>query len=113
MVDALIRHWVVVVARKESGTEDFGRSVQTLSALLYADNGILAYPWPSWIQDALDVLTGLFGWVMMRVDVKNMVVMTCPSFRLSVQHSVATYEWQMMEEVPSYRSIQRDRAVYP
>ena len=36
VMDALIQHWVAVVAGEEAGLEGFGRAVQTLSILVYA-----------------------------------------------------------------------------
>ena len=36
VMDALIQHWVAVVAGEEAGPEGFGIAVQTLSILVYA-----------------------------------------------------------------------------
>ena len=43
-VDAVIRHWATVVAREGAGKEGFGRGVQKIAALFYADDGLLTYP---------------------------------------------------------------------
>ena len=46
VVDAIIRHWVVVVAATEAGTEGLSTSMQDLVVYLYADNGLVASTHP-------------------------------------------------------------------
>ena len=66
VVDAVIQYWmVVVVVGKELGTEGFGKSVQMLDTLFYADGGLLTSPRPAWIQEEMDVLIGLFDWALL------------------------------------------------
>ena len=63
VVNAVIRHWVAVVVGEEAVPGSFGRSVQTittLTTLFCADDGLLTSQRPAWLQEALDVLTGLF-----------------------------------------------------
>ena len=41
VVDAIIRHWEMVVDRDDEGPEGFGRADKNLDELLYTDDGIL------------------------------------------------------------------------
>ena len=43
---AVICHRVTLVAGEEAGPDDFGWAIQWPKALFYADNGILASPFP-------------------------------------------------------------------
>ena len=63
IVDAIIRHWVTVVAATEevvdpavARTEGFGWNVQRLEEYFYADNGILASMWETRLQREFDTL---------------------------------------------------------
>ena len=47
VVEAVIHHWVTVVEGEVEVPEGFGRSVKNLSALFYANGGLLDPPWPS------------------------------------------------------------------
>ena len=51
----------------------------TVSLLIFIgmEYGILASPWSSRIQEALDVLTGLFDMVGLRTNVAKTAGMTC------------------------------------
>ena len=62
-VDAVIWHWVMLVAGEEAGPEGFGQEVQWIAVLFYVDDGLLDSSRPARIQAALDVLAGLFDWV--------------------------------------------------
>ena len=39
--DAVLWHWVVVVLEEESGPDGFGRVMQNMAALFYANNSFL------------------------------------------------------------------------
>ena len=60
VVDAIIHHWATLVSGEASGLEVFGREVQTLYTLFFADDGLLVSPCPYRIQVSLTVLMGLF-----------------------------------------------------
>ena len=57
--------------------EGFFREGQTLTAFFYVDDRLMASQIPARIQEALDVLTGLYDCVGIQKDVINMVGMTC------------------------------------
>ena len=46
VVDAVIRHWVTVVAATEAGTEGLGLLIWDLVAYFYADDGLVASTQP-------------------------------------------------------------------
>ena len=77
VVCALICHWVIVSAGEELGPEGFVRALQTLDALFYADDRILASPRLARIQEALDLLMRLFDLVRLRMNVGNTAGMNC------------------------------------
>ena len=46
VVDAIIHHWVTVVAPTKDGMEVLGLSIRYLSAYFYANNGLVASAQP-------------------------------------------------------------------
>ena len=60
VVYALIIHWDIVVIVEEAGPEGFERLLQMLAILVYMCYRLLSSPFPSMLQEALDVLTVLF-----------------------------------------------------
>ena len=91
LVDAVICHWETVVKGEELVPEGIGRAVQRLDVLFYGNGGILASPWSSGLQEALDVLTGLFDWIGLRINVNNMVGIICQSCRTASRHPEVAY----------------------
>ena len=77
VVDAVIRHWVVVVAPTKDSMEVLGLSIQELTAYLYADNGLIVSTRPERLQREFDVLTGIFDWVGLRTNTRKIVSMVC------------------------------------
>ena len=61
VVDAVIKKWLTVVGLpQEDIGQGLGESIQTLTALFYADDVIVASPENARLQGAFNVLTGLF-----------------------------------------------------
>ena len=60
VMDAVIHHWVVVVAAAEVSLEGLGMSIKDLAAYLYADDGLVASTQPKRMLRVFDVLAGLF-----------------------------------------------------
>ena len=89
---------------EELGIKGFWREVQTLETLLYADGGLLAYPWSSRIQESMDVLMELFDWIGLRKNVNNMVGIICQLCRTASRQSKVAYNRRMAGEGPSYRA---------
>ena len=67
---------MTVVEGEEAELEGFERFFQRLVAFLYVDYGLLASPWPPFLQEALDVLTGLFDRFGLRNNVAKTVGIT-------------------------------------
>ena len=78
VVDAVIRNWVTIVGDPQEGTgQGLGESIQTLAALFYADDGIVASPESARLQGAFDVLMGLFDQVVLRNNKEKTDIMAC------------------------------------
>ena len=50
VVYVVIRHWAAVVAGEKSGPEGFRRVVYMRDTIFYADEGLLASPYPARLQ---------------------------------------------------------------
>ena len=79
VVDAVIRHWLMVVVTTEAGTEVIGLLIRDFVAYLYADNGLVALTQPKRLQRASDVLAGLFNRAGLRTNTQNVVRNGLPS----------------------------------
>ena len=75
--DAVIRHWVKVVAATEEGKEGLGMSIRDLVEYFYADNGLVALTQPERLQMLFDVLTGLVNRVILSKNIRTTVSMAC------------------------------------
>ena len=73
------------------GEESFGREVQKLAALLYADGGLLVSTCMARIQEALEVLMVLFGRVGLQTNMEKAVVIVFQKFRTVGIQSMETY----------------------
>ena len=66
VMDAVIRHWVLVVVLSEEGTGGLGMNIMDLAAYFYADNVLVASTQPERLERTFDVLTGLFERFVLR-----------------------------------------------
>ena len=73
----------MVMAGEQAEAEGFGRAVHQLVVLFYAYGVLLAPPWPEYLQESLDVLTGIFGQIGLWTNVGETVGMTCQPCRMS------------------------------
>ena len=69
----MIRHCITVVSGEYVGPYVFLRSVQSLVAIFYEDNRILASPLPSCVQEALEFLIEIFGRVGLHTNMNKTV----------------------------------------
>ena len=85
VVDAVLRHWVSVVAvtqgEADPGAEGFGQDIQRLVKYFYANNGILATKQAKMMKRALNVLAELFDQVGLHTNMGNMIRMVCQPCR--------------------------------
>ena len=71
VVDAVIHHWVKLIAEEEAGIEGFKRAAQWLVLLFYAEDGIPDLLRLSQLQVVLNVLTGIFERVGLNTGINN------------------------------------------
>ena len=95
VVDYVIQNWVVIVVGEEDRPDGFRRYVQWIKAFFYEDNGILASLQLSRLHSALDVLTGLFGRVILQNNFKNMVGIVCQHYLMDGGHLESAYRRQV------------------
>ena len=79
VVDAVIRHWVMVVATTKAGAEGLNVSVQDLVAYFYVEDRIVALPWPERLHRLhrfFDILTYLLKWINLRKNTRKMMSMS-------------------------------------
>ena len=91
VVDVVIFHWVILVAREEAGPDGFVQEVQCLVAFLYTNDGLIASPSPNRLQAVLDVLTGLSVRVGLQTNVDKTVGMVYQPCYIIGGHSEAEY----------------------
>ena len=109
VVDAVLWHWVAVVAMAEGTAkqiiEGFGRDIQRLTSYFYANDGLLASTWAHRLHRSFDVLTDLFEQVGLCTNVVNTVSMACRPCRAIGGHSVEAYGLRITREELTYREI--------
>ena len=110
VVDAVLRHWVTVVALMEDSvdpgtadTEDFGWDVQHITAYFYADNGILNLTQVARLQHAFTTLAELSIRVGLCKNITKTVRMDYQPCRALGGHSVEAYGLRMIKEGHTYR----------
>ena len=112
MVDAVVRHWLIVMVegmeehdkRGERGQE--GRHHNTL---FYADNGVVESSDPRWLQDAFSNLVGLFDRLGLQTNIGKTVGMVCRPCQTAGTQLEAARGRRMTGEVTSYRERQKGR----
>ena len=77
VVDAVIRHWVTVVALAEAGVEVLRDTIQELADFFYADDALVASLPPEKFQRAFNVLADLFDQFGLHTNVHKTVSMDC------------------------------------
>ena len=77
VVDAVIRHWVTVVALAEAGAEVLRETIQELADFFYADDALVASLPPEKFQREFNVLTYIFDHVGLHTNVHKTVSMDC------------------------------------
>ena len=75
VLDTVVRHWVTVVIAGAEERGERGKEGRYQDALFYADDGMVAFFGPRWIQGAFSTLVGLFYRVGLRNNVVKIVNM--------------------------------------
>ena len=61
VVDAVVRHWILLVEVGEGVQDGCGRYVLHRTAFFYPDDSLVAYTDPDWMHRVFETLTGLFN----------------------------------------------------
>ena len=109
VVDAVVRHWVTVMVEGAEERGESGQEGRHHNALFYADNGVVAFLDPQWLQGAFSTLVGLFDRVGLRTNVRTTVGMVCLPYQAAGTQSEAAYGQRMTVEGPTYRERQKGR----
>ena len=75
VVDAVVRHWDMVVITEAEAQGEMGKEGRNQAALLYSDDGMVATSDPGWLQGTFNTLVGLFDRVGLQKNVWNTVGM--------------------------------------
>ena len=79
------------------------------AALFYADNGMVEFPDPHWLQWAFDTLVSLFERVVLQTNVGKTVIMVCCPCQAAGTHPYVAYGRRMTGEGPTYQECQKRR----
>ena len=113
-VDNVIRYWLsLVVEDKQVSTQGFGTAVANQMALFYADDGLISSTDPTWLQQALDVLTGLFRRIGLSTNAAKTKMMTCYPGSITTRLSPQAYTRRMTGQGNTFRQRQRLRVTCP
>ena len=107
VVDAVFRHWLMILAEEKTGPRVFDHTVQHISELFYSDNRIIVSTQWECIQWEFDVMTGIFEWVGLKTNAKKIVTMVCQPYHITGRHSGVTYLQLITDEGPSHRTCQQ------
>ena len=91
VVDAVVRHWLTILAQEAERRGERGREGRHQSALFYADDGMLASSDPRWLHWEFTQLVGLFDRVGLRTNCTKTVSMTCRPCSTPGHRSEETY----------------------
>ena len=77
VVDAVVRHWVLVMVEGTEERGERGQEGRYQNSLFYVDNGMVSSSDPRWLQGAFITLVGLFDRAGLRTNVRKTVGMVC------------------------------------
>ena len=77
VVDAVVRHWLTVMAKGAEARGERGKEGRHKNSLFYADDSIVASLYPQWLQGAFSTLVGLLDRVVLRTNSGKTVGMVC------------------------------------
>ena len=89
--------------------DDGGKGGRLLrdGVLFYAENGMVAFSDPRWIQGAFNTLVGLFDRLGLRTNFRKTVGMVCRPCEVVGNQSEAAYGRLIMGEVPTYQEQEK------
>ena len=71
VLDNVIHHWVVLVAREEAVPKGFEGTFQWLASIFYTNGGLFVSPQMDRLQTVTDVLAGNFDWVFLKININK------------------------------------------
>ena len=77
VVDAVVRHWLLLATQEAERRGERGRERRHQAALFYADDGMIASTDPRWLQWDFTILVGLFDRVGLKTNQRKTVSMAC------------------------------------
>ena len=77
VVDTVVRHWLMMALAEAEKRGERGSKGRHQAALIYADDGMVAFSDLRWLQWEFDTLVSLFERVGLRTSVKKTVSMVC------------------------------------
>ena len=112
IVDAVVRHWVMVMVEGAEERGERGQEGMHQNTLFYTDNDIVASSNPQWLQGAFSTMFGLFDRVVLWNNVVKAVGMVFRPCQAAGTQSEAAYGLRMTGEGPSYREQHKGRVQY-
>ena len=85
VVDAIIYHWVGIMAENEAGPGGFGYTVADKMTLFYAYSGLIDSTNTVWLQWEFAIIIGLFERFGIITNMEKMVKMVCQPGTISRQ----------------------------
>ena len=106
----VVRHWVNGLVDEAEAKGETGREGQHQSALFYADDGMVVFLDPAWLQGAFTALVAIFDRVGLLSNVGKTVSMVChPCQAGSGNRTEEAYGRRITGEGRSYAERQRER----
>ena len=86
---------LVIPGGQGSKTMGLGPTVPKKLRIFYADDGLVAAHDHEWLQHAIDILSGLFAWVGLQMNINKTKCMSCMPGQISNQMSTAASKHHM------------------
>ena len=109
VVDAVMRHWVAVMAEGAEERDERGQEGRHNNPLLYEEHGMAAFLDPQCLQGSFITLVGLFDRVVLCTNVGKTVGMVYRPCQAAGTQSEAMFNRRIMVEGPSYQERQKGR----
>ena len=101
LVDAVMQHWVKVVVEGTEERGERGQDVRHQAALFYAEDSMVAFLDPRWLQGAFNTLVGLFDMVGLQKNIGKTVSMVCRPCQAAGDQLEAAYRILITGEGPT------------
>ena len=103
VVDAVVRHWVMMALDEAENRGDRGNEVRHQAAIFYADYSMVASSDSRWLQWEFNALGSLFERVGLWTNVGKTVNMVCRPCQAAGNQSELAYGQKMTWEGPTYQ----------